>query len=559
VLLAVIADACFQVCNLVLVGLAHQACDELMNLLALRLVLGQEPPLLIVFARIEVAATDVHQLILQQSQFRIGGPVVVVLMDVSVQQRVGGHELRLQVRQCLDAVVVVGIIPVDVLLLADEGDEEPQPGDEHGDGLDVDTIDARLDEVEFARIVGPAHAVVEGQLYLLQLLLPFLLVVDVERPACVLYGEVGHHVAPPLVVGVHLLEDVHHLLQHAHGEGTGATGRVKNLTGDETLHDGTPLVRGELHLGILVAEELAVLWFEIGTDGLLEVLHETLVDHVLHNLARGIERAALLACRLLRLGIVVAQEVLEDLAQELRVEGHLHVLRRVLLDGEHIAVEDREQTALGIEEEVVRDEGTVDIVAVLVLGVVAREAVVIIMLLLSVEHLAFVLALEEPAVEIGHTGEEFRHLLFRDGKTLLVAVQALHVLPVAVGESSRLAILDDGTVEGAEEESFAGWPNSSCFARCSAGRSLQGFPQFALVEDAVGHESFLLDEPHEEHAGDESYDFRAAVFALFLRQLRIFVEGDTALVRRGRLIPLEEVVVELFRQHLRVEHLQHCA
>ena len=68
-------------------------------------------------------------------------------LTLKLEERVGGHETGLQVREGLDALVRrCGIR----LLFDREGDEEAQLGDLTGDGLDVSSIDAVLDQVELS-------------------------------------------------------------------------------------------------------------------------------------------------------------------------------------------------------------------------------------------------------------------------------------------------------------------------------------------------------------------------------------------------------------------------
>ncbi len=68
--------------------------------------------------------------------------------------------------------------------------------------------------------------------------------------------------------------------------------------------------------------------------------HEAFVDHVLHNFAWCVERACLLARRLLRFGVVGRKEILEDLAEEFGVERHFLVVRCVFLHREAVALQD---------------------------------------------------------------------------------------------------------------------------------------------------------------------------------------------------------------------------
>ena len=66
-------------------------------------------------------------------------------------QRVSRHELRFQIRQRADAMILFFIAVR--LLVADQRDEEAEFGDLDGDGLDVHAVEAVFDEVEFAAVI----------------------------------------------------------------------------------------------------------------------------------------------------------------------------------------------------------------------------------------------------------------------------------------------------------------------------------------------------------------------------------------------------------------------
>ncbi|MBT9162986.1 MAG: hypothetical protein DDT27_01554 [Dehalococcoidia bacterium] len=76
-----------------------------------------------------------------------------------------------------------------------------------------------------------------------------------------------------------------------------------------------------------------------------EVSNEGFIHHVVDDLAGGVIRAGLLAGSRFGFRIVVCQQVLEYLAEQLRVESDLFLDGGVLIDGEFIAIEDIDQAA----------------------------------------------------------------------------------------------------------------------------------------------------------------------------------------------------------------------
>ncbi|MBT9141270.1 MAG: hypothetical protein DDT30_01859 [Dehalococcoidia bacterium] len=77
--------------------------------------------------------------------------------------------------------------------------------------------------------------------------------------------------------------------------------------------------------------------FEVGNEGF--------IHHVVDDLSGGVIRAGLLAGSRFGFGIVVCQQVLEYLAEQLRVESDLFLNGGVLINGELVAVEDIDQAA----------------------------------------------------------------------------------------------------------------------------------------------------------------------------------------------------------------------
>jgi hypothetical protein len=227
------------------------------------------------------------------------------------------------------------------LLVADEGDEEAELGDLDGDGLDVHAVEAVFDEVELAAVV--VVVVGEGAFEFL------------AHGGGVELGELG--LLPALVVGVELAEDIDELVEDAHGEGAGTAGGVEDFQGvdggDEAGDFG--LGEGVFFLGVgeeevqpgagVVSESFPSSWLRFLHAGLFhegagEVGLERFVHHVVHDGARGVEGAGLLAGGGLGFLVVGGEEVLEDLAEQFGVEGDFLIDGGVLDDGELVAVQD---------------------------------------------------------------------------------------------------------------------------------------------------------------------------------------------------------------------------
>ena len=71
---------------------------------------------------------------------------------------------------------------------------------------------------------------------------------------------------------------------------------------------------------------------EAGIEPLLQLLAEAVVHHVVDDLARGVERAGLLAGGGAGFRVVGGEQVLEHLAGQLRVERDFLLDGRVFLD-----------------------------------------------------------------------------------------------------------------------------------------------------------------------------------------------------------------------------------
>ena len=98
------------------------------------------------------------------------------LFLLQTYQGVGRHKLSFEVGQRADTEVIHGI--VIGLLVHHQRDEETQFADLYGNGLDVNTINAILNQIELTGVVGTVDALVEAAL------------------------NVGHHLGTLLVGGI---------------------------------------------------------------------------------------------------------------------------------------------------------------------------------------------------------------------------------------------------------------------------------------------------------------------------------------------------------------------
>ena len=216
--------------------------------------------------------------------------------------------MELQVRELIKAGI--GCVFAN-LLVAEEGNKEAELGDLCSDGLDVHAIDAVLHQVK----------------------LPMIYIFLITQVAKKLNNPV----------------------EQAHGEGSRTAGRVDGLKGFEALTNLGFGGGGQLSDGLGVLAEEDIEGRGIGHRG--QSGAEGLVDHVVDDFAWSVEGTGGLARRLPCLGVIGGEEVFEDLAEELGVEGDIGIGGMVLVDGEVVALQQREKTALGIEEKKVRKEG----------------------------------------------------------------------------------------------------------------------------------------------------------------------------------------------------------
>ena len=293
--------------------------------------------------------------------------------------------------------------------------------------MDVHAEDTVLDQVEFAGVVGCVDALAEA---FGDAAAAFGLLGGAERLRLgqVPLGLRHDNLVPEGVLGIEALEEVDHLEQNAHGEGARTAGRIENATAIEGLDQRAALGVVERHILFVRCEErldAVGKWSRrrwrrhscLRAPGRQECLphlshlgqqvgFKALVHHVVDDLARGVEGAALFAGRLPRLRIVGAEQVLEDLAEQFGIERHIGIVGRVLVHREVVAGKEGDES-LVVEEEVVGDVSHALFVA--------AESVLVV--------LAFVQALEQPAVEEGDRAEPFDDLVGRAGELIAIAVE----------------------------------------------------------------------------------------------------------------------------------------
>ncbi len=261
------------------------------------------------------------------------------LSALEPQEGVGRDELRFEVWQGEDATI--RCIGVDGLV-HDEGDEAAQPGDLYGDGLDIDAVEAVLDEVELSAVV----VVVAGE-------------GTFDRaPGRLTRGRTLDAIegrflpaAPSGVVRIELSQEGDELLKHPDREGAGAAGWVEDLEVIDRIDEGFGLGGGKARDLLLPGEEPAE--SAIGrlqridppktSKNPVEVAQEDLIDHPVHDDPRRVEGTGRLSRHATGLRIEGCQKVLEDMAEEFGIEGDLLGKGRVLHEREVVAPQDLQE------------------------------------------------------------------------------------------------------------------------------------------------------------------------------------------------------------------------
>jgi hypothetical protein len=126
------------------VGLGKQVRQFLSQLIDLLLRLNFRAPI----ACPEITFVGIDQLFLGHINFRITKEIG--LSALNGPKRISRDQPRFEVRQRSDVQIIRRLVD---LLADDQRDEEAQLGDLHGDRLDVDAMDAFVDDIELAGII----------------------------------------------------------------------------------------------------------------------------------------------------------------------------------------------------------------------------------------------------------------------------------------------------------------------------------------------------------------------------------------------------------------------
>ena len=345
-------------------------------------------------------------------------------------------------------------------------------------------------------------------------------------------GEGFLLVLPQRVVGVEAAQREGELVQDAHREGAGADGGVENPNARDGADGGAALVLGERVVleGVFVIEQPA----QTGAGGAgiggggrnraRQRRRQRLVHHVIHHRARRVVRAGHLARRVPRFGRVGGEQVLERLAEQLRVERHFRLGRRVFLHRELVALEQRDKPVF-IKEQAVGDAQFA------LMGEMVGEAVhAVAAASLPVEAVE---AVEQPAVDERRPRE---HLGERVGVVHLVAVSALGevaVRGVGFGAEPALGYL---RVQRGEEQVL----DDGAVVRIAARAVVIAQQRRDLLfdEQVFVDQPLLFDEPDEQQPRDEPDD-------VFFRLQRDGFARRESRFADGALKPREEVFVEI--------------
>ena len=303
-------------------------------------------------------------------QLAYAGELVHVFLDLILahshlircrhaEERVGGDQPRLQVRQRADAVVAASV--VGRLLFHGERDEEPKPGDLAGHGLQVHAEDAVLDQVELAPEVRIPVGL-EGLADVQERRVALPVVAGLERCGGAVTRELLLKTLPMDVLRVKPPKGQGELVQCAHREGAGTHRGIKHAQVGDGADDGL-LLRRVLEqilgvvVGVLVVQQIAQALAEelrvaIGRGhSFRQGGHQRLVHHVVHDAARRVVGAGCFPHGLARFGVVSRQQVLEYAPEQLRIQRDLLIERRVLFHGEFEAAEEAEQAVFGVQQD----------------------------------------------------------------------------------------------------------------------------------------------------------------------------------------------------------------
>ena len=210
--------------------------------------------------------------------------------------------------------------------------------------LNIYTINAIFDEVKFTGIVRVVYILIESSLNISDCFSSFF---GGRSEVCFgsfINGKLQEHILPTTIIWINLFEDMYHLLEHTHGECARTASRVENPAVVERLHNRQLLLFGEHGLTVGIGKQLTIFVLQFITNRAFEVSDKTFIDHILHDLARSIERTRLFSGGLLGFRVVRCQQVLKHLTEQFRVKRHILIKRHILLHCEIVAFENVDDT-----------------------------------------------------------------------------------------------------------------------------------------------------------------------------------------------------------------------
>lgn len=231
------------------------------------------------------------------------------------------------------------------------------------------------------------------------------------------------------------------------------------------------------------------------------------------DFTRGIKGSCAFSGGGLGFGIVACQKVFKHFSQEFGVEGYFFFDGGVFGDGKFVSIEDGDQASGGVfvffgvidgveihfhfgaKEEKIGHFGSFAWIARKAIGVLHFKALVF-----------FVEAVEESSVEEGGGLEQLQHLLFGDGKLIVIAIEGFNAIFFFVDalasilckfsfayflvEGGKKQVLQDGLVKTA----IGG----------VAVKVVQDLFQVPGGEEFFIHQAFFFDKPDEDDAGEEA-------------------------------------------------------
>ena len=210
--------------------------------------------------------------------------------------------------------------------------------------LNIHTIDTVFDKMQFTGIVRVVYIFIERSFNISDCFSSFFSGRSEVRFGSFINGKLQEHIFPTTIIWINLFEDMYHLLEHTHGECARTASWIENLTTVERLHNRQLLLFGEHGFAVGIGKQLTIFVLQVITNRAFEVSDKTFIDHILHNLARSIERTRLFSGSLLRFGVVRRQQILEYFTEQFRVKRHILIKGHIFFHSEVIAFENINDT-----------------------------------------------------------------------------------------------------------------------------------------------------------------------------------------------------------------------